>query len=253
MGGSSAIAQRWSAFREGTRNSPAPDRLCMDEKWSDLGSPYTLDCWYDRQSSAATFTKQYLLLRQLIGESHADSALIASRLLSKFGSIGDVLSASSVALTRVIEDHAIVARLLAAKPAVLEGLGERAQRIVFDLRDVTLQHWIVGLFKGLRRERIHVALLDRGKRVIFDEPLTDGELGRVEGSLRQIVCRGIGIDASGVVLMHNHPSGDVTPSAADVDETRRIAHVLSSLDMRLEDHLIVSARKIFSMKGAMLL
>jgi DNA repair protein RadC len=55
------------------------------------------------------------------------------------------------------------------------------------------------------------------------------------------------------VLMHNHPSGDVTPSAADVDETRRIAHVLSSLDMRLEDHLIVSERKIFSMKGAMLI
>ena len=152
----------------------------------------------------------------------------------------------------MVEDRAIVERLLAAKSAVLAGMGEQVRRISFDLRDVALQQWIVGLFKGYRQEHIHVALLDRGKRLIFDEPLNAGELGRVEGSLRQIVRSGIGIDASGVVLMHNHPSGQVKPSAADVNETRRIGYILASLDMRLEDHLIVSEHKIFSMKEAML-
>lgn len=253
MGGSLATAKCWSAFREGARNSCAPNRLRVDEEWAHLGRSDTLDYRYDHQSSAAIVAKQRTLLRQLIGEGQIDSAQITMRLLTAFGSIGGVLSASSSALADVIDDRTIVERLLAAKPAVMEGLGERTQRIAFDLHDVTLQQWIVGLFNGYRRERIHVALLDRGKRLIFDEPLNDGELGKVEGSLRQIVRWGIGIDASGVVLMHNHPSGDVKPSATDIEETRRIAYVLTNLDMQLEDHLIVAENKIFSMRGAKLL
>ena len=253
MGSSSAIAQRRSAFRKGSRNSRTPNRLRVDEEWSNMGRFSSFDCWHDHQSSTTIQSKQSKLLRQLIGERQVDSAFIATRLLSAFGSIGGVLSASPDALASLVEDQTIVDRLLAAKPAVLEGLAERVQRVSFDLRDLALQQWIVGLFKGYRRERIHLALLDRGKRIIFDEPLSDGDLGKVDGSLRQIVRSGIGIDASGVVLMHNHPSGDVKPSVADVDETRRIAYILSSLDMHLEDHLIVGEGKIFSMKGAKLI
>lgn len=123
----------------------------------------------------------------------------------------------------------------------------------FDLTDVVLQQSIVGLFRGARREHIHMALLDRDRRVIFDQSLGKGQLGKAEGSLRQIVRSGIGINASGVVLIHNHPSGNVTPSIMDIEETRRIAYVLGSLDMDLEDHLIVAGSRIFSMKGAMLI
>ena len=253
MGGSLSIVERWGSFREGPRNSSPPNRLCLDDDRSDLGRPESPDRRYDHQSSAAIVAKQRALLRQLIGESQSDSAQVTVRLLTAFGSIGGVLSASTDALANVIDDQTIVKRLAAAKPAVMEGLGERAQRIAFDLHDVTLQQWIVSLFKGFRRERIHVALLDGGKRLIFDKPLNDGELGKVEGSLRQIVRWGVSIDASGVVLMHNHPSGDVKPSATDIEETRRIAYVLANLDMQLEDHLIVAENKIFSMRGAKLL
>ena len=253
MGGSFSATERWCSLRESSRNAPASNRLRLDENRANMGGPVNLDCRDDHQSPTAIKSKQCLLLGQLIGERREDSAPIATCLLSAFGSIGGVLSASRYALASVVEDQTIVERLLAAKPAVLEGLGERVQRISFDLCDLALQQWIVGLFKGYRRERIHIALLDRSKRLIFDEPLSDGDLGKVDGSLRQIVRCSIDIDASGVVLMHNHPSGDVKPSAADVDETRRIAYILSSLDMHLEDHLIVGEDKIFSMKGAKLI
>jgi DNA repair protein RadC len=53
--------------------------------------------------------------------------------------------------------------------------------------------------------------------------------------------------------MHNHPSGEVKPSATDIEETRRIGYILTNLDMQLEDHLIVAENKIFSMRGAKLL
>lgn len=253
MGGSLSIIERWGSFREGPRDPSPPNRLCLDDDRANLGCPDSADRRYDHQSSAAIVAKQRALLRQLVGERQIDSAQITMRLLTAFGSIGGVLSASSDALANVIDDPDIVQRLVAAKPAVLEGLGERTRRIAFDLHDVTLQQWIVGLFRGYCRERIHVALLDRGKRLIFDKPLNDGELGKVEGSLRQIVRWGVSIDASGVVLMHNHPSGEVKPSATDIEETRRIGYILTNLDMQLEDHLIVAENKIFSMRGAKLL
>lgn len=170
-----------------------------------------------------------------------------------FGSIGSVLTAQRAALARVIDDSELIERLLVARAAVLEGLAEQVQRKRFELADGTLQQWIVGLFKGLRRERIHLALLDADRRLIFDEPLSEGGLQGVTGNLRRIVGRGIGIDAAGVVLMHNHPSGDVRPSAADIAETRRIAFLLGNLDLPLVDHLVVAGNAIFSMREASML
>ena len=75
----------------------------------------------------------------------------------------------------------------------------------------------------------------------------------MSGNLRTIVRSAIALDASAVVLMHNHPSGNPTPSAADIAETRRISGLLESLDLRLQDHLIISGRAIFSMRGGKLL
>ncbi|MEE4539547.1 MAG: JAB domain-containing protein [Erythrobacter sp.] len=191
------------------------------------------------------------MLGKLIGEGPPSSAQIATRLLKAFGSIGGVLCADPLA--RVHDDPNMVERRIGAQPALFDGPGKQTGRIAFDLNDATFQRWIVGLFRGHRRERIHIALLDRARHLVFDEHLSDGELGKVEGSLRHIVRRGIGLNASGVVLMHNHPSGDARPSAADIEETRRIAYVLINLDMRLEDHLIVAGNRIFSMRGGKLL
>ena len=89
--------------------------------------------------------------------------------------------------------------------------------------------------------------------LIFDEQLSEGGLQDVTGNLRRIVGRGLGVDAAGVVLMHNHPSGNVRPSAADISETRRIAFLLGNLDLPLMDHLVVAGNAIFSMRKANLL
>ncbi|MBC2669689.1 JAB domain-containing protein [Novosphingobium piscinae] len=173
--------------------------------------------------------------------------------MAAFGSIGSVMAAEPAALARVVDDPGLVDRLSAARAAVMEGLSEQVQQLRFDLGQLALQQWIIALFKGLRRERIHLALLDSDRRLICDEPLGDGGLRGVTGNLRRIVGRGIGVDAAAVVLMHNHPSGNVRPSAADIAETRRIGFLLGNLDLPLEDHLVVAGNAIFSMRGANLL
>jgi DNA repair protein RadC len=225
----------------------------MDEERPHLGGTRPVDHRNDRPSTAEVFARQRALLAELIGGELNLAETIAARLLSAFGTIDAVLSARSAALGHIIDDPELVRRLAVARSVVLEGLGENVHRARFELTDLSLQQWIVGLFKGLRRERVHLALLDGDKRLIFHEPLADGDLRGVSGSLRRIVGSGIDVDASGVVLMHNHPSGNVHPSGADIAETRRIASLLENLDLCLEDHLIVSGNAIFSMRGAMLI
>ena len=170
--------------------------------------------------------------------------------MSAFGSLSGVLSANVAALEHVLENSDLAARLSAARDVFVETLGEKVERACFDLTDTKLQQWVVGLFKGLRRERVHMALLDGSNCLLSDDQIAEGCIGGVAGSLRQIVRRGIGVDASAVVLMHNHPSGDARPSQTDIDETRRIAELLGSVELRLEDHLVVAGNTIFSMRGA---
>lgn len=253
MGGGISTAERWLPLHKGAGDAGSSHRLRMDEKWTNLGSPDPLDYRNGVPSPTEVFVRQRALLAKLIGGDIAVAEAIAKRLLSAFGSISGVLSSTPAALSRILDNPELVKRLAATKSVVLEGMNENVQRTRFTLADVSLQQWVVGLFKGLRRERIHLALLDREKRLIFDEPLADGDLGCVAGNLRRIVGSGIEVDASGVVLMHNHPSGNVRPSAADITETRKIAFLLENLDLRLEDHLIVTGNAIFSMRGAMLI
>jgi len=189
----------------------------------------------------------------LIGGEPEWAEATATRLLLTFGSIDSVLSAHPDSLRRFIDDADLVDRIAIAKSVVMEGLGEQVLRARFDLADPALQYWLVGLFKGRRVESLHIAFLDQADCLISEEPFSQGNLQGVSGNLRAIVRSAIALDASAVVLMHNHPSGNPTPSAADIAETRRIGGLLESLDLRLQDHLIISGCTIFSMRGGKLL
>lgn len=253
MGSCLAIAERWLSLCESAGNSGAPNRIRLDEERSYLGSSGTTNCRITGSSAQGIPARQRLLLARLIGGESRQAESLSACLISTFGSLGGVLSARPAALSRVIDDPQLVSRISITRDAVLEGLSESLQRGRFDISDANVQRWIVSLFNGLRRERIHIVLLDRDQRIITDMQVADGDMDSVAGSLREIARCGIETDASGVVLMHNHPSGDVRPSESDVSETRKIASLLASLDLILEDHLIVSGGSIFSMREAMLI
>lgn len=253
MGSGVSIAECRSAFHPRAGDRGAARGLRLDEERADLGragAAHHRNAW---PSPADVFVRQRALLAQLIGGDTAGAETIATRLIGTFGSLGGVLCAQPATLAAVADDPALADRLSVARAAVLEGLGEQVRRVPFELTDFSLQQWIIGLFKGLRRERIHLALLDAHRHLIFDEPLADGTLQGVAGNLRKIVSRGLGLDAAGIVLMHNHPSGNVQPSPADIAETRRIAALLGNLDLPLQDHLVVAGNSIFSMRKANML
>lgn len=89
-------------------------------------------------------------------------------------------------------------------------------------------------------EQLRVLYLDAAGRLVADELQGRGCTSELAIYPRQIVRRGLEVNAAGLILAHNHPSGDQRPSRADIDATRRVAEACNALGMILHDHLIVT-------------
>ena len=88
-------------------------------------------------------------------------------------------------------------------------------------------------------ERFHVLYLDRRNRVISDEQLSIGTVDHVPVYPREIIKRALMLNASALIVVHNHPSGDPTPSEADITMTKEIQKGCKYLGLTLHDHIIV--------------
>jgi DNA repair protein RadC len=98
-------------------------------------------------------------------------------------------------------------------------------------------------------EQARVLYLDRKNRLIADEKAGQGTVDHAPIYPREIARRALELSASAVILVHNHPSGDPTPSRADIDLTLDIERALSPFDIKVHDHLVVGAKETVSMKA----
>jgi DNA repair protein RadC len=107
------------------------------------------------------------------------------------------------------------------------------------------------LFDGLRdarTEMVAVAYLDPNRRLLGMRHVAGGR-DHVEVSIRTIAADALTFDAIGVVIAHNHPSGDATPSARDVAFTRALAAGLRTLEIGLLDHLVIAGERVTSLRA----
>ena len=103
---------------------------------------------------------------------------------------------------------------------------------------------------GLGREAM-VELLYDGSGMLMARTIgLEGNAVSVRGRYRPLLQRVFEADAAGFVLVHNHPSGDPRPSAADIAATRRLAALACALEVEFHDHLIVGGRSVVSMRQA---
>ncbi|MEL6473989.1 MAG: DNA repair protein RadC [Pseudomonadota bacterium] len=176
---------------------------------------------------------------------------IAKALLARFGSVSGVLAASSADLRRVDG----VGETAAAYIKSVNALQARAQRETLAQRPVisswtTLLAYVQGQLQHEGREQFRVLFLDRKNQLIKDELMGAGTVDHAPVYPREIARRALELQASSLILVHNHPSGDTTPSRADIDMTREIIDVLDPLDITVHDHLIAGARGVTSFKSA---
>ncbi|ELJ9648095.1 DNA repair protein RadC [Enterobacter hormaechei] len=106
--------------------------------------------------------------------------------------------------------------------------------------------WLKLKMAGLEREEFMVMYLNQQNQLIAHETLFAGSISNTEVHPREVVKRALYFNAAAVILAHNHPSGDTSPSKADKTITQRLVQALQLVDIRVPDHLIVGGTQILS-------
>jgi DNA repair protein RadC len=99
------------------------------------------------------------------------------------------------------------------------------------------------------REQFRVLYLDKRNNLIADEVLAEGTVDHTPVYPREVLRRAIELQATGCVLVHNHPSGDATPSRADIDMTKQVDEVCGLLGIAVHDHVIIARDGHSSLRG----
>ena len=99
------------------------------------------------------------------------------------------------------------------------------------------------------REQVRVLYLDRKNQLILDEVTNEGTVDHAPVYPREIIRRALELSASSVILVHNHPSGDPTPSRADVEITQAVVAAGKPLGVTVHDHLVVGREGVVSFKA----
>jgi DNA repair protein RadC len=103
------------------------------------------------------------------------------------------------------------------------------------------------------REQFRVLFLDKKNRLIADEIQGEGTVDHTPVYVREVVKRALELSASAIILVHNHPSGDPTPSRADIDMTKLVIDAARPLGVAVHDHIIVGRTGHVSMRSLRLI
>ena len=188
---------------------------------------------------------------------------LAKKLLERFGSLDAALSAPVEALLQVRTVDAAGRRLALTPESALDLrlVHEAARRIGLETlqkRPVisswsALQGYVRTTLAHEPRERFHVLFLDRKNQLIADETMSEGTVDHAPVYPREVVRRALEFGSSALILVHNHPSGDPTPSSADVEMTRQIVEAAKALNITVHDHLVVGRDGTASLKALALM
>jgi len=173
--------------------------------------------------------------------------VLAPALLGRFGSLRAVLTANRAGLCKFVDPCVAVdlqliyeaARRLAGSDLPGRSLLTSWSMLLSYLK-LTMAH--------CEREAFRVLFLDKKNQLIADEILGHGTVDHAPVYPREVMRRALELSASALILVHNHPSGDPTPSSADIEMTRRIVEAGKALSIVIHDHVIVGRDDVASLK-----
>jgi DNA repair protein RadC len=178
----------------------------------------------------------------------ADVKPLAKDLLDHFGGIAALLSADPEALASAGLGLAGIAALKAAREAALRLMrSELQQRPVVGSWDKLVDYCTAHIAHG-KVEEFHILFLDRKNMLIKHEQQQRGTIDHTPVYPREVVKRALELQASALILVHNHPSGDPTPSKADIAVTRDIVKAAQPLGVTVHDHLIIGRGRHTSLR-----
>ncbi len=179
---------------------------------------------------------------------------LAKALLGKFGSFGEVVSAPSARLREIegLGEAAIVELKIVQAAAGLLARGQVKKRPVLSSWTAVLDYCRTAMAFA-DKEQFRIIFLDKRNQVIADELQQTGTVDHTPVYPREVVKRALELSATAIILVHNHPSGDPTPSRADIQMTQSIVEIAKPLGISVHDHIIVGKEGHTSLKGLKLI
>ncbi len=244
----------WGGFAERSANDPNAPSPVRRQKQHFHGHRDRLRQRF--MDGGETALADYEILEMILFHTirQRDTKPIAKALLQRFGSLAAVFAASSKRLCEIPnvgEKTAIDLKLIAAASGRMlkrevsgrEVLSSWSQLI--DYCTATMAHESIETFR--------ILFLDKKNILIADEVQQTGTVDHTPVYPREVVRRALELSATAIILVHNHPSGDPTPSRADIEMTKTVIDSARPLNITVHDHIIIGRSGHASMKGLQLI
>lgn len=222
----------------------------MTEEQHYLGHRQRLRERFLQASGEALPDYELLELILFAAKPRGDVKPLAKRLLKNFGTFDKVIYASEAELRKVDEvGDAVISALKTIRVA-----SSRLLKSSIEDKPI-IQSWTAlmdycRLSMGKEKiEQFRVLFLNNRHALICDEVLQQGTVNHTPVYPREIIKRALEVSASALILVHNHPSGDPTPSKADIDITKKIAEAASTVNITVHDHVIITEHGHYSFKS----
>jgi DNA repair protein RadC len=183
-----------------------------------------------------------------------DTKPLAKQLIEKFGSFAEVLGAKPERLKEIkgVGDAVVVEVKLIEAASLRLIRGSVMNRPVLQSWAQLIDYCHASMAYSVK-EAFRVLFLDKKNLLIADEVQQEGTVDHTPVYPREVIKRALELSACAIVLVHNHPSGDPTPSRADIEMTRRIVEAADKLGIKVHDHVIIGRDGHASFKGLRLL
>jgi DNA repair protein RadC len=173
----------------------------------------------------------------------------AKELIAKFGGIGPLLSASADTLRREGLSDGVVGALKIAEATALRLLETRTEGAPVLSSWDALCDYLHAAMAHSRTEQVRVLFLNTKNMLIANEAMWDGSVDEASVHVREVIARAIALGATALIIVHNHPSGDPTPSTQDIRVTQDLVEAARHMKITLHDHVIVGASGRTSMRA----
>jgi DNA repair protein RadC len=178
-----------------------------------------------------------------------DTKPMAKRLLNDFGAIGPLLGASADTLRREGLSDATIAALKIAEAAALRLLEVRVEAAPVLSSWDALGDYLHATMAHRRTEEVRVLFLNAKNMLLANEALWQGSVDEASVHVREVIARAIALGATALIIVHNHPSGDPTPSQQDIRLTRDLVDAGRHMKVTVHDHVIIGAQGRTSMRA----
>ncbi len=173
---------------------------------------------------------------------------IAKELLIKFKSLSNVIHSDHESLSKITTENSII------NIAILKEIQRRILKEDVMHKNVlgswtALIDYLKQTMGNMKIEQFRVIFLNKKNIIIADEVQGTGTIDETPVYPREIVKKAISHSASAIILIHNHPSGDPTPSKADITLTKKITIACDAVDIKVHDHVIIAKSKFYSFKA----